>query len=532
MLLGLLICLPWSGIRQAKAQYAYGFGGPNNDYGNGVVSDGAGGVFMTGSFRDTIDFDPGPGVEGRTSVGSDDIFLVRYDPNGVPVFVHTFGSLVNDFGNAVASDGAGGVVMIGQFQETVDFDPGPGLAELTSKGAYDIVMARYDGEGRLIYAHAIGSPDLDGSTSVTPDGAGGVFLTGQFRGTVDLDPGPETLTFEPVGGYDLFIARYDAQGDLIFAHTFGSIVLDAGLAAAPDGNGGVYVTGSYQNFIDIDPGPGVTNLISEGDDDIFLIRFDAEGNLVFGHGFGSASLEVGFGIATDGNGGAFITGRMQEAIDFDPGLDTLLLVSEGAGDIFLAHYDNQGAVVFAHRFGSIANDFGTALAPDGAGGVFMTGSYRGRVDLDAGPGQTEVTSQGSGDTFLARYNGEGDLLFTFNLGGTGFDRSNDLAPDGAGGVFMTGIFESTVDFDPGAGTTLLTSQGRFDAFVARYTADGLLQPTVTGIHSEPIASIPIRADLYPNPFTGRTQITYTLDRSSSVQLKILRRTGPDRAGAH
>src|SRR5207253_4820 len=106
--------------------------------------------------------------------------------------------------------------------------------------------------------------------------------------------------------------------------------------------------------------------------------------------------------------------------------------------------------------------------------VYVTGGFAGTVDFDPGPGTTLLTSLGSLDAFVAKFSSTGALVWARQLGGTSFDQGTGIAVDGAGNVFTTGLFQGTADFDPGAGTILLTSVGSLDVFVSKLASTGAL----------------------------------------------------------
>ena len=118
--------------------WARTWGGPGDDHGYSVAVDNSGNVFVTGSFWDTVDFDPGPGVDNHSSDGPDNIFLSKFDSSGNFVWARTWGGKWPDRGYSVAVDGSGNAYVTGVFDFTADFDPGPGVDNHTSNGDWDV----------------------------------------------------------------------------------------------------------------------------------------------------------------------------------------------------------------------------------------------------------------------------------------------------------------------------------------------------------------------------------------------------------
>ena len=149
------------------------------------------------------------------------------------------------------------------------------------------------------------------------------FITGSFDSTADFDFGPGVFNLRATrGGTDIFIARYDALGALVYAKSFGG---GSGSAQCLDidNAGNIVITGNFSGTVDFDPGPGTTNLASTGRwGDIFVAKYDASGNYVYAIKMGSDDWDIGYGIAMDDSGNAYITGGYNGSADFDPGAGT------------------------------------------------------------------------------------------------------------------------------------------------------------------------------------------------------------------
>ncbi|HEX6426137.1 MAG TPA: SBBP repeat-containing protein, partial [Niastella sp.] len=198
-------------------------------------------------------------------------------------------------------------------------------------------------------------------------------------------------------------------------------------------------------------------------------------NLVFAKGFtNSASLgsSTNRGIVLDGAGNRYITGYFNGAVDFDPGAGTQNLTSAGSNDIFLAKYDASGNYVWAKGMGGIGFEMGYSLAVDASGNSYITGQFTGTVDFDPGSGTQNLTTTGNADIFLAKYDASGNYMWAQQIGATNNDIGYALAVDASGNSYITGYFNGTVDFDPGAGTQDLISTGNADIFLAKYDASG------------------------------------------------------------
>ena len=159
------------------------------DVGNAVITDPAGNVYLTGSFKGTVDFDPGAGITNLTSAGAEDIFVAKYAPTGVLLWAKRLGGAGIDTGVGIAVDGSGNVFTTGVFTGTADFDPGSATANLTSAGLSDVFVSKLTSTGALGWAERLGGGGIDAGSSIAVDGSGNVFTTGVFTGTADFDPG-------------------------------------------------------------------------------------------------------------------------------------------------------------------------------------------------------------------------------------------------------------------------------------------------------------------------------------------------------
>jgi hypothetical protein len=307
------------------------------------------------------------------------------------------------------------------------------------------------------WSKRFGSTSGDTGFSVAVDASGNVLLAGSFAGTVNVG-GPDLVSS---GSSDIFVAQYNANGAHQWSQSFGSTGLDAAYAVAVDGSGNVLAVGPFNGTVNF----GGTDLMSQGNTDIFVAKYSASGAYQWSKGFGSTSFDNGLSVAVDGSGNVFVTGYFTGTVNFG---GTDLVSSGGTQDIFVAKYNSSGTHQFSKRFGSTSNDYGYGAAVDGSGNVFVTGRFGGTVNFG---GTDLVGSGGTQDIFVAKYNSSGTHQWSKNFGSTGIDDGNAVAADGFGNVFVTGHFSLTVNF----GGTDLVSVGNDDIFVAKYDANGVHQ---------------------------------------------------------
>jgi len=346
-------------------------GGPNIDSTSAMLGlDPSGNTFVMGIFRETADFDPGPGEYLLTAVGASAYYLAKYDPLGVLVWVHQLDGAIRVDGevNAPHFDREGNILLALSLTAATDLDPGPATQTATPVGQWDAVVLKLDPDFNYLWSARVGGSGFDHARSIRTDAQNNVYLFGSMGGNGDYDPGPDTFTLTKGSGTDdAFILKLNPDGQFIWARQLRCLqangkVYPIGLAVDAAGNS--YTTGYYLTRVDLDPGPAVLMKQAEGANDIFVVKLDPDGNLVYGHSLGDA-LETGTGIATDKEGNAYLTGYFTSILDVDPGPDTILCAPEfGSYDGFVLKYGPAGNYEWVRRFGGPENDTGYELTVD------------------------------------------------------------------------------------------------------------------------------------------------------------------------
>ncbi|MCD6067963.1 MAG: gliding motility-related protein [Bacteroidetes bacterium] len=197
-------------------------------------------------------------------------------------------------------------------------------------------------------------------------------------------------------------------------------------------------------------------------------------NLIWAKKTGGASYDIGNALVTDAAGNVYTTGFFSGTSDFDPGTGTFNLTSNGSYDIIVSKLDASGNFVWAKQVGSTSLDIATSIAVDAAGNVYTAGYFQGIADFDPGAGTFNLTpgSIGSPDNFILKLDGAGNFVWAKRTGNSGGENTNGIAVDAVGNIYTTGYFAGTVDFDPEAGTSNLTSAGAADIFVSKLDATG------------------------------------------------------------
>jgi hypothetical protein len=362
-----------------------------------------------------------------------------------------FGSTAYESGYALATDGEGNAYVTGCFQGTVNF----GGSALVSAGSEDIFLAKYDVRGHHLWSTRFGSTGMERSYALAMDASSNVFITGLFEGTVDFGGGG----LVSAGGYDIFLAKYDADGIHRWSRSFGAFGPDVGNSVAVDGSGNAIMTGYFNGTVDFGGG----NIAGAGGGDIVLAKYTTSGAHQWSLGMGGTALDFGQSVAIDASGHVVVSGGFSGTVNFGGAG----LVSAGGNDVFLAKYSSSGAHQWSQRSGSIGNDYGCAVALDASGAPVLSGRFEGTVNF----GGSNLVSAGGCDIFLAKYNAGGVHQWSRAFGGLDSDFGNSVVLDASGSVYVAGQFLGTVDFGGGN----LVSAGNADVFLSAYDANGVHQ---------------------------------------------------------
>lgn len=304
-----------------------------------------------------------------------------------------------------------------------------------------------------------GSTGLDIGHSIAVDNLGYTYLTGEFTGTVSF--GDTSLI--SAGNVDFFLVKLDTLGNVMWARRGGGTLTDRGYGLTLDDDRNIYVTGHYFGTADFSG----TNLTSAGNLDNLVAKYDNNGNLIWIRDGKSVSQVSSRGITLDASGNVFVAGYFGSATVDSVNFDGVKILTNGGRDIFLAKYNNAGAIQWAVSAGSAASgEEGRGLAIDLDGNIVMVGIF---VDTANFSG-TQLISNGGSDIFIAKYTTTGTLLWIKNAGGPRTDAADGVGIDSLGNIYVTGYFDSTAFF----GTTQITGVDRDEVFLAKYDSNGNL----------------------------------------------------------
>ena len=443
------------------------FGSYSAESGNAIDLDASGNTFIVGKYRNTVDFDPGNGAFLMTSEGESDIFILKLDANGQFLWAKGIGGSSFDYANDIKVDANGDLFITGVFKNTVDFDPGSSTHNLTSNGQYDAFVLKMDNNGNHIWSVSYGGGGYDYGNEIDVDSFGNIWVIGSFRNTVDFNPGSGTSDKTSAGGEDIYVLKLNFLGNFLSVQTMGGSDNDNPLSLAIDAFGFLFVTGTFEGTVDFNPGNTTTNLSSSGSTDIFLVKLNFSGGLLFAKSFGGTGDDGATDVKIDANGNLLMTGYFSETVDFDPSNGTTNLSSLGFEDAFTLKLNNLGDLIWAKSFGN--NNFirGNVVNYDSDGNIYTGGYFRGICDVDPGNNVIPINSNGFMDIVLQKLDPFGNFLSVMTLGASGDDQIIDMKIIN-NEFFMCGTFMDQVDFNPSILDNPLISNGVEDVFVLKF----------------------------------------------------------------
>jgi hypothetical protein len=400
------------------------------------------------------------------------VFIVKMDPYGNFIWARTFSGFGSS-GISIAVDAAENVYTTGKFYATVDFDPGPGVFNLTATSNPDIFISKLDASGNFVWAKALLNTHISGAPpflviSLAIDNASGaVYINGPYSGTVDFDPSTSGVyTITSIGSSDIFTLKLDSLGNFLWAKSYGSPAYSSAKGITLDPSGNVYCVGEFTGTVDFDPGTAVFNITGAGSIDIFITKLNSAGNFIWGKSIGGTNMDIVYAITSDFDGNIYTTGDFGGTADFDPGVGTYYIPAAGSDDFFVSKLDPLGNFVWAKAFGGMGVAVSHAMVVDSSQNVYTTGYFSGTCDFDPGTGVHNLTPLGNFDIFVCKQTASGNLDWVKTAEGTDDDNSNIIAlnPNRTGAIYIAGEFSGTsCSFNPNN----LTNVGGTDAFIAK-----------------------------------------------------------------
>jgi len=413
--------------------------GTYRDEASSVVTDNLGNTYLTGYFlSSTITFESIT-LTNASPGGSWDFFLAKYDSNGNILWAKSVGGLGFDVAHSLAIDSSGFIYVTGYFgSATLEFDS----ITITNKGWNDIFIAKYDSNGNAIWANSAGGIKNDIANSVTVDNSGNIYLTGKYRSLViyfDSDSLINTNNYE-----EIFLAKYDSDGILIWAKSAGGTSNDEASSVALDINGNIYLAGMFKSTSIYFDSDSLTNTNNKSD--FFLVKYNSNGILVWAKGGGGFDHDTATSVVVDIDGNIYLGGSFKSPIIFFNNDSLINAINEPySTDIFLIKYNETGETIWSKRAGEYYDENITSLVLDNAENIILSGNFESDQIIF---NSDTLHNMGYNDIFILNLDKNGNTNWVKGVGDTGSEYAHSVFADQYDNAYLSGYFtSSTLNFD-------------------------------------------------------------------------------------
>jgi len=394
-----------------------------------VAADDSGNLRLTGNFSNSADFGGG----ARSGSIDNNLFVLALAADGTHQWDRTW-AMGSMEGRAIAVDAVGNVFIAGLVQGIVDLGGGTRIVRGAVRGVFVLSLDRM---GNYRWDHVFDADAQRSTLGVTTDDAGNVYVTGDFARATDFGGGPRISA----GRQDIFVLSLDSRGAFRWDHTYGAELIDTGASIAVSASGTVFVTGRFQNAVDFGSGLRTSATPSFN---IFVLALDSDGTHLWDRTVGGTHHDEGTAVAADTSGGALVTGRFNDTVDFGGGPRTVL----GMWQAFILALGPDGTYRWDRHFEGGSRSWGRTIAVGPAGNVYAAGSIDGPYDLGGG----ERASAGNDDIFVLGLDADGSHLWDRVFGSPANDEGLAIAVTGGTDMVVTGQLAGTLDFGGGPHT--------------------------------------------------------------------------------
>lgn len=392
------------------------------------------------------------------------------------LWTNTIGGEGNESIKGVVTDSLGNIYSTGSFEETVDFDPDTNDLFLTSLGGTDMFIQKSDPDGNLLWVETIVGVNNVSGKFIDIDHNGDLIISAYFGGSIMNDAFPDSIITSNIET-SVAVFKYDTSGEFIWAYSSSGEIATV-YSMAIDQLGNTLVAGAYKHGdVDFNDGPGgVLSTSGSGawEDDGFILKIDSDGDYVWVDGIGGDHTDRNFGVITDLQNNVYVCGTFSYTAYFGP-YNEASLNSPGAFESYVMKYNSSGQFVWLRASEGGNNSYAYAITIDDNSDLYIAGGYSGTTDFDPSTEEYLMSAGGYTDAFIQKLSSDGDFIWSKSIGGPNESSNNYgkfIDTDPSHYIYVTGVFQDTVDFDPSAADYTLTSIGGHDVFTQKLDSDG------------------------------------------------------------
>jgi hypothetical protein len=359
------------------------FGSSSFDYVFDIDNDINGNIAITGAFRNTMVL---PGGLSITSAASADEFTAKLDTNGNCIWAKTGSGATFDMGNEINITPQGNILTIGNTEGNITFDGNT----LTHIDNTDVFFAKYNPSGIFQTAKLFGGIGTAQGRAISSDENENILIAGVFTGQMTI--GTNTLNSSNTNDEDCFVAKLDPNGNAIWVKQYGSSIgSDYARGIDADAQGNIYVSGVFSGTVNFDGNV----LTANGTSDIFLLKYNSVGNIIWIKQIGGNFSDEGCEIEVKDNGDVFATGQYSQTIVLNGNNFNAL----GARDVFISKMNSDGDFIWNKTLGGPQDDVNYAIGLNRINEELVTvGTYSSSFT----DGLTTINSNGNVDSYISK----------------------------------------------------------------------------------------------------------------------------------
>ena len=387
-------------------------GSSGEDVATGVAVDSSGNSYVTG-YTDG-------GIDGNSSSGKKDFFLIKYNSSGTKEWTKQEGSSGDDYARGVAVDSSDNIYVTGYTDKKLHGN--------NNSGQFDMFLVKYNSSGTRQWTKQFGTSGWDVGYGVAADSSNNIYVTGYTEGGFDGNTSS--------GRRDIILVKFYDNGTKHWTQQFGTSSDDTGYGVTVDSSDNIYVTGFTFGGLD-------GNTYS-GKGDIILVKYNSSGTKQWTQQLGSSKKDYGLASNVDSKGNIYVSGFTEGGLDGN--------TNSGERDIFLVKYNSSGTKQWTQQLGTPTFDEGNGVAVDSSDNIYVSGWTRGELD----------TYAGHDDAIVLKYNSSGTKQWTRQFGSNSYDYAYGVALDSSGNIYVTGNTFGGLDGN--------TNSGREDIFLVKYNS--------------------------------------------------------------
>ncbi len=475
------------------------FGGSGDDRISYMLMDSNGDLLITGTFQNTVDFDPSSNLEEHTSNGWNDVFVAKYDTTGALIWVKTFGGSEWDYSTAFFVDASDNIYVGGNYGSTMDINPGIGVTTLVPSGGLSAYLVKLNGNGEYEWSRNLtGGTDL--RINSIKEGPQGIVCSGSFWGTSQFNNEGTSVTMTSDNSQDVYVLTVDVSGNFVQVNQIGNGGQNLPRGFDVDETGNIYITYEFEGSIDVDPGPGTTTIVATNSTSYgqILAKYNSAMELIWVKAPAFPTYSQFRQLEVNSADEIVFIGYFKDSIQFNLYGDPTWYISNGDDDLFIGKINAIGEMQWLRTFGNDSEDDTGKLHIDEIGNIYLFDSFQGTIDTDLGASINMATSVGSFETYILKLDSSGntqwflqdstDFPFAVSIGALCSGTQNDVYVlynfFQEMGLFQNGTLES------------FTSEGDYDLLMVQLKADNYLSLEETNFNNYLVYPNPVNQTLY------------------------------------